>query len=102
MNLGSINFCQTEERGLRPDTTVAFFATVAAGRVEQPSCTGGIMMTLSQNHFVGLHEMVSSAQALGVEMTSLKDHSEELLGMVPFEQSAVKTKVRDYSEELGV
>jgi len=78
MNLGSNVFCHNEERGLGSDTTVAFFAIVAAGRVEKQSCAGGVMRALSLNH------------------------SEELLGMVPFEQSTVRAEIRDYLEGLGV
>jgi hypothetical protein len=63
---------------------------------------GSVMRSLSLNHFVGLHEMVSNLQSRGLEITDSKDHYEELLGMVTSEQSTVRTKVRDYSEELGV
>jgi hypothetical protein len=47
------------------------------------------MKALAQNHFVGLHEMVSSVQPLGVEKSHSKDHSEELLGMVYWRVSGV-------------
>lgn len=60
------------------------------------------MKARAQNHFVGLHEMVSRVQPRGVEMASSKDHSEELLGMVSSEQACGRAEIRDYLEGLGV
>ena len=60
------------------------------------------MKALAQNHYVGLHEMVSSVQSRVVEMIHSKDHPEELLGMVPSEQACVRAEIKDYLEGLGV
>lgn len=60
------------------------------------------MKARSQNHFVGLHEMVSRVQPRGVGMTHSNDHTEELLGMVPSEQACVRAEIPDYLEGLAV
>lgn len=102
MNPSSIIFCQIEQEGLKRDSVVADFATTAADGVRQQTSTRSAMSTRAQNHFVGLHEMVSSVQPLGVGMTHSKDHTEELLGMVPTEQAGVRAEIREYLEGLGV
>ena len=89
MNPSSIIFCQIEQEGLKRDSVVADFATTAADGVRQQTSTRSAMSTRAQNHFVGLHEMVSSVQPLGVEKSHSKDHSEELLGMVYWRVSGV-------------
>ena len=102
MNLSKTNFCQTEEGWLRSDSVVAAFATTAADGIEQQSCASGALRARAQNHFVGLHEMVCKQPPKGIQAGSLKDHSEELLGMVPSEQAAVRAEIRDYLEGLGL
>ncbi len=102
MNPSSIIFCQIEQEGLKRDSVVADFATTAADGVQQPFCTRSAMKARAENHFVGLDEMVPSVQPRGVGMTHSKDHTEELLGMVPTEQAGVRAEIRDYLEGLGV